>query len=112
MNVVALVGDLMDRSRVSAVVPGVRFATSASALVGAASSADLVIVDLGRPGALDAARGLVARGVGVVAYAAHVAGDLLESARAAGCTALPRSVFFRRLPTLVAGRPPGHTAPR
>jgi hypothetical protein len=63
---------------------------------------DLVVVDLGRAGVLDA----IASGIAgsVVGFASHVDADLLEAAKAAGCTlALPRSRFFARLPELVAG---------
>jgi hypothetical protein len=103
MRVVALVADLMDRSRVAAAIPGVRFVTTPAGLAAAAGEADLVIVDLGRPGALDAAVALAQEGANVVGYASHVATDVLDRAGAAGCTALARSVFFRRLPALVAG---------
>lgn len=102
MRVVAFVTDLMDRSRVAAAIAGAQFVTDATALRAAAEGADLVIVDLGRPGALDAAVELARGGTSVVAYASHVQAGTLEAAGAAGCTALARSVFFRRLPSLAA----------
>lgn len=102
MRVVAFVPDLMDRSRVAAAVPGVRFVADPGAL--GAEAADLALVDLGRPGALEAAAGLAAAGVRVVGFAAHVDADLLARAGEAGCAeALPRSVFFRRLASIVSG---------
>jgi hypothetical protein len=36
----------------------------------------------------------------VVGFAPHVDDEALARASAAGCEALPRSVFFRRLPNL------------
>ena len=94
-RVVAWVPDLMDRSRVGA-AGAVTFVASAEELADAAAGADLVIVDLARPGALDAIAGL--RGVRTVGFAPHVERDLLEAATAAGCDeVLPRSAFFRRL---------------
>ena len=103
-EVVALVPDLMDRSRISAAVAGVRFVADADALseaVGAAPGA-VALVDLGRPHALEAGRRLVATGTRVVGFAAHVDGALLSAADAAGIEALPRSRAFRSLPTLLA----------
>lgn len=108
-KVVALVVDLMDRSRVAAAVPDARFVTTVAALMAAAGEADLVIVDLDRPGALDAAMRLARSGANVIAYASHVETDVLEGARLGGCTALPRSAFFRRLPSLVPRRHSGGT---
>jgi hypothetical protein len=83
---VALVPDLMDRSRLAR--PGVE-------LVAEGEEADLVVVDLARPGALERAAALGARTVG---FAPHVDEEVAEAARAAGVEALPRSVFFRRWP--------------
>lgn len=98
-RVVAVVPDLMDRSRLRAdgvevtVVPLSRLA----AVVAAAERVDLVVVDLSRPGAIDAGAGL---GVPVVGFAPHVDDALLAAAGAAGIDALPRSVFFRRWPAV------------
>jgi hypothetical protein len=45
------------------------------------------------------------RAARIVGYAPHVDDAAQGAALAAGCTeVLPRSVFFRRLPHLVAGR--------
>jgi DNA-binding NarL/FixJ family response regulator len=87
--IVALVHDLLDRSRFPA---GVEFVRS---LVGV--DADVVVVDLGVQGALDAVRSLRADGstARVVAYGSHVERELLAEARAAGCDrVLARSAFF------------------
>ena len=97
-RVVAWVPDLMDRSRLAGAGPGVEvtFVTSAADLLTAGPGADVVVVDLARPGALEAVAGLA--GVRVVGFAPHVERDLLEAATAAGCDeVLPRSAFFRRL---------------
>ena len=100
-RVVAYVPDLMDRSRLTAQSGlEVTFVTEPDALAAAAPGAALVIVDLARPGVLDA----VAAGVGapVVGFGSHVESELLTAARAAGCReVLPRSRFFRELPRLL-----------
>ena len=103
-GVIALVPDLMDRSRVSAAVAGVRFVADADALVAAVGAAPgaVALVDLGRPHALEAARRLVGGGTRVVGFAAHVDDALLAAAMAAGIEASPRSRAFRALPTLLA----------
>ena len=89
-TVVAIATDLMDRSKISGALGDVRFVRPGGDL----ADAEVVIVDLALPGALDDA---VRSGARVIAYGSHVAGDVLASARAAGAEALPRSVFFRRL---------------
>jgi hypothetical protein len=74
----------------------VRFVDRPEALVGV--EADLVIVDLGRPGVVDVLGRVEARTVG---FASHVDADTIAAAEAAGCDeVLPRSRFFRRLPEL------------
>jgi hypothetical protein len=98
-TVVAFVPDLMDRSRLSA-AGEVTFVSRVSELAAAAAGATLVIVDLSRPGALDAVGAVEAP---VVGFAPHVEDELLAAGLAAGCEqVLPRSVFFRRLPELLA----------
>ena len=104
-----LVPDLMDRSKVTARFPGAEIVGSAADLVEAVArlgdrerSAVLVLVDLGRPGVIDAVRQLrraapVGPGLHVVGFASHVDAATLDAAREAGVEALPRSVFFRRL---------------
>ena len=98
MIVVAYVPDLMDRSRITAVAPGTRFVDRPDALVGV--DADLVVVDLGRPGVVDVLARVVCRTVG---FASHVDRDTVAAAEAAGCgEVLPRSQFFRRAAELLA----------
>jgi hypothetical protein len=97
MNVVALVTDLMDRSRMK---PGddltVKFVHTAGALeeAVAAGSVDAVVVDLRQPDAMAAVRSVAGR-VHVVAFGAHVDTDGLRAARDAGAdVVLARSAFF------------------
>jgi len=91
-RVVALMGELMDQSRVVAAVPGVEVVTSAADVTGA----DVVVVDLARhQGALPEIRRR-APDAWVVAYGPHVDAAALADARAAGADrVLPRSRFFK-----------------
>ena len=99
-RIAAFVPDLMDRSKVSAAAPGeVTFVHSAAEL--AAVGAELIVVDLARPGVLDALPELgAARTIG---FASHVDKDLAAAASAAGCReVMARSRFFGSLPGLLA----------
>ena len=106
LRVVAHAPDLMDRSKVRAAFPGAVLVPRATDLATAAAEAEaeLVLVDLSRPGVLDAVRVLAAtsRPPRMVGFASHVDEATLEAAREAGVEALARSVFFRRLSTLAA----------
>lgn len=93
MTVVALVTDLMDRSRFGAL--DVTFVSSPAALLAALSPDATAVVDLGRPGALDALADISAVARRVVAFAPHVDDEVFASARALGVDVLPRSRFFR-----------------
>jgi hypothetical protein len=97
MNVVALMTDLMDRSRLKGGNDlEVRFVRTAAAVREAveAGSVDAVVVDLKQPDALDAIRGVAGR-VHVVGFGAHVDTEGLQAARDAGADAvLARSQFF------------------
>lgn len=97
MAVVALVTDLLDRSKVTAVHPDARIVGAAAALPGAVQEGDLVVVDATRPGAVEVLAEVVAA-VGptgaVVAYGPHVETAVLAAAGAAGARAMPRSRFF------------------
>ena len=97
-TVVAYVPDLMDRSRLAGIE--VTFVASPAALAAASASADVVVIDLSRPGALDVLASLSGR---VIAFGSHVDAELLAAARAAGCDeVLPRSKFFARARELLA----------
>ena len=92
MKIVAMVGDLMDRSRVSGAVPDVQFTTDPAGCAGA----DVVIVDLARHGDVVAAVRAAAPGARIVAFGPHVDTDVLERAGRDGAdTVLPRSRFFQ-----------------
>lgn len=95
MNVVAFAPDLMDRSKISAAVPGVRFVSLAE-LPGV--EADVVVVDLSRPGAADA----VPAGSAWVGFASHVALPDVP-----GGAVLPRSKFFADIAGAIAAAAPG-----
>ncbi|MFN2608639.1 MAG: hypothetical protein ABR511_12240 [Acidimicrobiales bacterium] len=99
-RVVAYAPDLMDRSRISAGPADVTFVATPGALANASAGADLVVVDLTRPGVLDVVPAL---GPPVIGFANHTERALMESAVAAGCrTVLARSAFFSRLGDLLA----------
>ena len=103
MKVVAFAPDLMDRSRISAAAPDVRFVTEAHDL--ATAQEDLVLVDVSRPGVLDH---LGASAGFVVGFGSHVDQATLDAASGAGCDlVLPRSKFFRRLDELIREDPTG-----
>ena len=98
MKVVAYVPDLMDRSKVAAAAPDATFVARPDDL--ASVDADLVVLDLTRPGALDVIPRVQARTVG---FASHVDRELIAAATAAGCgEVMARSRFFGSLPELLA----------
>jgi hypothetical protein len=89
-RVVALVFDLMDRSRIGAALPGAEFVRDPAACGGAAA----VVVDLARDPDLGALRA-AAPDARILAFGPHVEDDRLEAARAAGADlVLARSRFF------------------
>jgi hypothetical protein len=104
MKIVALVSDLMDRSRLSSAlgaVSAVEFARDADACVGA----DVVVIDLARHGDMVGAVRTAAPHARVVAFGPHVDDDLLERARRDGAdVVLPRSRFFQDPAAVVTGR--------
>lgn len=92
--IVVFAPDLMDRSRISAALPHAEFVATVEKLTEVGRDA-LVLVDLRRPGVIEA---IPALGAPVVGFASHVDEALLLAAREAGCAeVLPRSRFFRRL---------------
>jgi hypothetical protein len=92
MRVCALVGDLMDRSRISGAVEGVEFVRDGAACTGA----DVVLVDLARSGDQIPAARAAAPGARLVAFGPHVDDAGAEAARTAGADVVwPRSRFFR-----------------
>jgi hypothetical protein len=99
VTVYAIVGDLMDRARIDEAILDVQHVT-AGTIGHLAGDGDVVLVDLVRVGPAVALA--EATGARVVGFAPHVDGDALAAAEAAGVEALPRSVFFHRLPELLA----------
>jgi len=96
-SVAAYVPDLMDRSRLGALGASVRFVQDPDELADA--DEDVVIVDLSRPGALDAAVASTAsRRIGFIGHAER---STIVDAREAGIDAMPRSRFFSSLPDLI-----------
>ncbi len=96
-RIAAYVPDLMDRSRLAA-AGEITFVSTPGELKGV--DADVVVVDLSRPGVLDALGDLA--GVRTIGFGSHVDRRLLDDAQAAGCDeVLPRSRFFARLPDLL-----------
>ncbi|MBV8986310.1 MAG: hypothetical protein JO248_17900 [Acidimicrobiia bacterium] len=90
MKVAAYVPDLMDRSKVAAAAPGATFVARADDLAGV--EADLVVLDLTRPGAVDVLPRVQARTVG---FCRHTMRDVIAAAEQAGCDrVLARSEFF------------------
>ncbi len=98
-RIVAYVPDLMDRSKVAA-AGDVVFASRPGDLAGLSEGADVVVVDLTRPGAVDALADLGERRV--IGFANHTSRDAMDAARNAGCEqVLARSEFFARLDELL-----------
>ena len=96
---VALVDDLMDRSRVSAALgDGVRFTRAPADATGA----DVVIVDLARHARAIADIRIAAPGAHIVAFGPHVDETAMAAAGAAGADrVLARSRFFADVATAV-----------
>ena len=89
MRVRALVTDLMDRSRISAAIPGVEFGPVADA------PADVVIVDLARSADRVAEIRAAMPHARIVGFGPHVDDATAQAARDAGADlVLPRSRFF------------------
>jgi DNA-binding NarL/FixJ family response regulator len=92
IHVAALVDDLMDRSKVTAALPAVRFVRTADAC----ADADVVIVDLARHASAIATVRAHAPDTRIVAFGPHVDDAAFALARADGADAtVARSLFFR-----------------
>lgn len=100
MRVCALVGDLMDRSRISAAIPDVVFVRD----VAKCAEADVVIVDLAKSGgAVNDLRAVVPT-ARLVCFGPHVDEESAIAARAGGAdVVLPRSRFFHDPAAAIAG---------
>jgi hypothetical protein len=82
--------DLIFRSKLSAAVMA-----AGGDVVRDEAECDLAVLDATTPGAEDRIRGLVGRGIPVIAFGPHVQADLLRVARLAGATAVPNSQVER-----------------
>jgi hypothetical protein len=92
VRTVAIMTDLMDRSRVSAALPDVEFTTDP----GACAGADVVVIDLARHAATVATVRVAAPAARIVAFGPHVDDELLAGAARDGAdVVLPRSRFFQ-----------------
>ena len=97
-RIVAYVPDLMDRSKVAA-AGDVTFASRPTDLSALSKGAEVVVVDLTRPGVIEVVPDLQGT---VIGFANHTARDVMEAARAAGCQqVLKRSEFFARIDELL-----------
>lgn len=101
-TVAAFAPDLMDASKIRGTLDGVHMVRNVAKLP--AVEAQVLLVDLSRPGVIDAIEQLAARanaGAGrpyIIGFGSHVDDSLLAAAEQAGCDeVLPRSVFFKRL---------------
>lgn len=104
-QIVALVSDLMDRSRITAALPDTTFVRSPDAV----SGADVVVIDLGRDAESVAPARRAAPGALIVAFGSHVDEARLSAAAADGADrVLPRSQFFRDPAASVARVPTAH----
>lgn len=88
--------ELLLRSKLAAVVTG-----GGGEVVGTDAACDLAVLDIELGGATERIRGLVARGIPVLAYGSHVRADLLHIAREAGAVAVPNSAVEARLRELL-----------
>jgi hypothetical protein len=96
-----LVDDLMDRSKVGAAVPGMRFVRDPADCAGA----ELVVVDLGRHAGTVADLRSRLPGARIVAFGRHDDPEALAAAEAAGADlVLPRSRFFHDPAAAITGR--------
>ena len=92
MKTVALVGDLMDRSKIGAALTDVAFISTPDGC----ADADVVVVDLGSHRGDVAGVRRVVPGAQIVAFGRHDDPEALARAREDGADlALPRSRFFR-----------------
>jgi len=86
MKVLLATRDLIFRSKLGAVVRD-----GGEEIARDEASSDLVVMDVEAPGAVERIRGLVEKGVAVLAFGPHVRAELLRAAREAGATAVPNS---------------------
>jgi hypothetical protein len=91
VRVVAVITDLMDRSRLTSNMPEIEFARDPTACAGA----DIVVVDLARGAHVVGDVRAAAPGARIVAFGPHVDTEVASEARDLGAVVLPRSRLFR-----------------
>jgi len=84
--------DLFFRSKLGAVVQA-----AGGELTRDEAACNLAVIELGGLDSEQRIRGLVARGIPVLAFGSHVKADALRAAREAGATAVPNSEVERAL---------------
>ncbi len=97
-----LAPDLLDRSKIAAVLPEATFVGAAAQLPASALGADLVVIDLARPGVAAVLDQVVAAATRVIGFGPHTETDLLALADAAGVRSMARSRFFGDLAAILA----------
>lgn len=90
--------DLMDRSKISAALPGCVVVRRVEDLGHAA----VAVVDLSRPGVVEAIGRLAGEGRRVIGFGSHVDRATMDAAASAGAEVMARSAFFGRIGTLLA----------
>jgi len=90
-RVLVVARDLFFRAKLQAVVE-----SAGAEVVEGEASCDVAVVELD-PAAIERIRGLVGRGVVVLAFGSHVQPDALRAARALGARAVPNSEVERAL---------------
>lgn len=97
MRVLVATRDLLFRSKLGAVVQVAGAETTRDE-----TAAELVVLDVEAPGAVERIRGLVDKGIPVLAFGPHVRAELLRAARDVGATAVPNSHVESQLRQLLA----------
>lgn len=97
-RVVALVSDLFFRTKIE----GAAAQAGLDVDFAAPEGANLVLIDLDAFGVAAVSQARTSSpGARIVGFCAHANTDLLAQARQAGCEAMPRSLFFKRLPDIL-----------
>ncbi len=102
-RIVALVPDLMDRSRFGPFADDTVFVKTAADVLSAASAegVEIVVIDLSRDGAAQLLPRLEGRKV--LTFSSHVNRDaMMAASMSSSAEVMARSVFFNRLPQLLS----------
>ncbi len=97
MRVLIATRDLFFRSKLGAVVQA-----AGGAVTKDDAACDVAVLELGAADAAARIRGLVARGIPVLAFGSHLKADALRAAREAGAEAVPNSQVEDELRQLLA----------